>query len=59
VLAEIDGMINFYKEQYNDLIVVLTGGNASLFANKIKNKIFADSELLLKGLNIILRHNVR
>lgn len=57
--AEIDGMINYYKEQYSGLNVVLTGGNAGLFAGKLKNQIFADSQLLLKGLNTILRHNVR
>lgn len=59
VAAEIDGMINYYKEQYSDLNIVLTGGNAGLFAGKLKNQIFADSQLLLKGLNTILRHNVR
>ena len=59
IAAEIDGMINFYREQYPDLNVVLTGGNAMLFADKLKNRIFADSQLLLKGLNTILRHNVR
>jgi type III pantothenate kinase len=59
IAAEIDGMINFYREQYPDLNVVLTGGNAPLFADKLKNRIFADSQLLLKGLNTILRHNVR
>lgn len=59
IATEIDGMINLYKEQYPDLNVVLTGGNAALFADKLKNRIFADSQLLLKGLNTILRHNVR
>lgn len=57
--AEIDGMINFYKEQYSEINVVLTGGNASVFASKLKNRIFADSQLLLKGLNSILLYNVR
>lgn len=59
IAAEMDGIINAYQEQYPDLNVVLTGGNAALFANKLKNRIFADSQLLLKGLNTILRHNVR
>lgn len=59
IAAEIDGMINFYKEQYPTLNVTLTGGNAPLFADKIKNKIDCDAMLLLKGLNVILRHNVR
>lgn len=57
--AEIDGMINLYREQYPDLNVVLTGGYAPFFAGKLKNRIFADAQLLLKGLNTILQHNVR
>jgi type III pantothenate kinase len=59
IAAEIDGMIHFYKEQYPNLNVALTGGNAPLFADKIKNKINNDPKLLLKGLNVILKHNVR
>lgn len=59
IAAELDGMINLYREQYPDLNVVLTGGDASVFAGKLKNRIFADPQLLLKGLNTILRHNVR
>ena len=59
ILSEMDGMINLYREQYPDLNVVLTGGNAPVFAGKLKNRIFADAQLLLKGRNTILRHNVR
>jgi type III pantothenate kinase len=59
IAAEIDGMINFYKEQYPNLNITLTGGNAPLFADKIKNNITSDAKLLLKGLNVILKHNVR
>jgi len=59
IVAELDGMINFYGEQYPGLNIVLTGGNAPIFADKLKNRIFADSQLLLKGLNTILRYNVR
>lgn len=55
---EIDGMIDAYAAQYPDFNAVLTGGDAALFGSKIKNKIFADPNLLLKGLNLILKHNV-
>jgi type III pantothenate kinase len=57
--AEIDGMLNNYRAQYPDFNAVLTGGDLSLFAGKLKNKIFADPLLLLKGLNTILNYNVR
>lgn len=56
--AEIDGIIDEYKSQYSDFNAVLTGGDAPFFAGRLKNKIFADPNLLMKGLNIILQHNV-
>jgi type III pantothenate kinase len=58
IAAEIDGIAGAYAAQYGDFNAVLTGGDASLFANKLKNKIFADPDLLMKGLNLILKHNV-
>lgn len=56
--AEIDGIIADYASQYPDFNAVLTGGDAPLFVTKIKSKIFADPDLLLKGLNLILNYNV-
>jgi type III pantothenate kinase len=56
--AEIDGMLESFSSQYPDFNAVLTGGDAPYFANKIKSKIFADPDLLMKGLNLILKHNV-
>ncbi len=48
--AEIDGTINMYKEKYGNFNAVLTGGNSTYFAQRIKNKIFADYNFLFKGL---------
>lgn len=56
--AEIDGIVSMYENQYPDFNAILTGGDAPLFAGKLKSKIFADSEILLKGLHQILKHNV-
>jgi type III pantothenate kinase len=56
-MAEIDGIIAMYEAQFPDFNAILTGGDASLFAGKLKSKIFADPEILLKGLNQILKHN--
>lgn len=56
--AEIDGMIAAYSERYSDFNAILTGGDASIFATKLKSKIFVDPDLLLKGLDLILNHNV-
>jgi type III pantothenate kinase len=56
--CELDGMIKEYESQYPDFNAILTGGDAPYFASKIKSKIFADPDLLLKGLNLILNYNV-
>ncbi len=56
--AEIDGMVAEYERAYPDFNAILTGGDAPFFASKIKSKIFADPDLLLKGLNLIVNYNV-
>jgi len=58
IIFEIEGMIADYAKQYQDFNAILTGGDAPFFASKIKSKIFADPDLLLKGLNLILNYNV-
>lgn len=58
IAAEIDGMIDLYKNQFSEVEVMITGGDSSIFASKIKNKTFADENLLLKGLYTILKYNV-
>ncbi len=55
---EIDGMVQEYGSQYPDFNAILTGGDAAFFAGKLKSKIFADPELLFRGLNLILNYNV-
>ncbi|MBZ9628766.1 type III pantothenate kinase [Psychroflexus sp. CAK1W] len=54
---EIDGYIEDYLADYEDLTVVLTGGDYKLLSASIKNSIFATSNFLLKGLNKILQLN--
>ena len=57
LLCEIDGMIAAYKYQYSDLKVVITGGDCMFFDKELKNSIFVDQDLVLKGLNEILDFN--
>lgn len=59
VVAEVQGIVNAYRAQYPGLVVVLTGGDFKLFENALKNPIFADPNLVLKGLNSILAFNDR
>ena len=56
---EIEGAIHQFSEQYNDLKIVLTGGNIERFEIASKNRIFADPFLVLKGLNEILKINAK
>ena len=57
VVKEIDGVIEQYIEEYPDLTVILTGGDAKFLSNQLKNSIFANSNFLLEGLNYILDYN--
>lgn len=54
IVAEIDGFIEKYSNQYGKINAVLTGGHASFFESRLKNKIFADTNFLFKGLYAIL-----
>jgi len=54
---EIDGFIDAYQERYDNFNVLLTGGNCTRFVPHLKNRIFADPDLLFKGLYAISEHN--
>ncbi len=56
-IAEINGMIERYQSLYPELKIVLTGGESIYFEKSIKSNIFADSKLVIKGLNEILKFN--
>lgn len=58
VLAEVDGIIESYKMKYPNLRVILCGGDSSLFEKRAKHAIFVAPDLVLSGLNRILRHHV-
>ncbi len=55
---EIDGCIDHFRLIYEDLTVLITGGDAEFFEIKLKNSIFVVQNLVQTGLNIILNHNV-
>lgn len=55
--CEIDGFIDHYRTLYPDTMAILTGGDAPLLQNYIKNRIFAAPNLVLQGLYKILRYN--
>ncbi|MEZ5055589.1 MAG: type III pantothenate kinase [Saprospiraceae bacterium] len=54
---EIEGYIDWGIEKFEDLSVVFTGGDTDFFVRNIKREIFADLDLVLTGLNKILKFN--
>ena len=51
------GFVERYEKQYKALKIVITGGDSNFFVKELKNGIFADPNLVLKGLNEILIYN--
>ncbi len=56
--AELDGIISKYCDKFGPLRVLICGGDYIFFENRLKGSIFAAPELVLQGLNGILRYNV-
>lgn len=54
---EIEGYVHEYTAKYPNLLVFLTGGGTFLLDNRVKSRTFADSLLVIKGLNRILKLN--
>jgi len=57
ITAEIDAMIEKFKEKYSSLTIIICGGDAQFLVSRLKNSIFAVPELVLIGLNEILDYN--
>ena len=55
--AEIDGIIGAYEEKYAKFNVLLTGGDICYFVPHLKKRIFADQNLIFKGLYAICEKN--
>jgi type III pantothenate kinase len=54
---EIDGIIESYQERFANFNAVLTGGNMPIFETHLKKEIFADPDLIFKGLYAISQVN--
>jgi type III pantothenate kinase len=57
-IAEMEGILYRYKQFFEDLTIIFCGGGAKFFETKIKEHIFAVPNLVLIGLNRILRYNL-
>lgn len=54
---EIDGFVDAYEEKYGNFNALLTGGDIAILASHLKKEIFADPELIFKGLYAISEVN--
>lgn len=57
IRAELNGITESYLQQYKELKIIITGGDHSRFADKLKSPIFVAPNLTLEGLRVILDHN--
>ncbi len=56
--CEIEQMINLYNLNYENLQVVLTGGDADYLSKQLKNRFFNSPTIVIQGLNNILNYNI-
>ena len=57
LIGEINGAIAESEERFANLTVILTGGDAQILRDHLKNGIFANSNFLLEGLDFLLELN--
>ena len=56
---EIDSFITEARKEFGEIKVILTGGDAFFFEKWTKNMIFVAPNLVMEGLNEILKYNVK
>ena len=54
---EIEGFIKKYSSKYDNLKVIITGGDSNYLSGKIKNTIFTTSNYVFKGLEFLIETN--
>jgi type III pantothenate kinase len=57
--AEIQGFIKQYFDNFGQIKVIMTGGDAAYLATSLKNEVFLNPHLVLIGLNKILNNNAK
>ena len=55
---ELNGIVDMYRRERPGIVVLICGGDAPAFESRLKPPIFAVPDLVLIGLNRILRYNV-
>lgn len=54
---ELDGIADLYAEKYNNIKLILTGGDAEFFSHHLKNRFQFEPNLLFMGLLAISKRN--
>ena len=57
ITFEIEGFSNKFRNESENFIIILTGGDANFLAKRLKNTIFANSNFLLESLNQTFQYN--
>ena len=57
MIAEVKEVIDTFRKENKDTVVILTGGDCFFFEKELKNSIFANPFLVMEGLNEILDYN--
>lgn len=57
IVFELERYVEIFEKKYLSLQVILTGGDSFFFAKRLKSNIFVEPNLVLIGLNKILKFN--
>ena len=57
MISEVKEVIDTFRKENKDTVVILTGGDCFFFEKALKNSIFANPFLVMEGLNKILDYN--
>ncbi|MFO8234878.1 MAG: type III pantothenate kinase [Bacteroidales bacterium] len=58
IIFELEHYIKTLHSSYEEIKTILTGGDSNFFDNKLNYTIFVESNLILIGLNRILKYNI-
>jgi type III pantothenate kinase len=58
MVGEINGFVNLYKNRWGTIKVLMCGGDTEFLAKRCESEIFAAPDLVISGLNEILKYNL-
>jgi type III pantothenate kinase len=58
IAKEVDGMIGAYRDKYEGLEVLMTGGDTAFFSARLREPAHLDPDLVFKGLYTLSQWNI-